>query len=855
MDLPLVRLFWTGIAVAASLAVVTAASQESTSSRPSGPTAAAGLQAEAASLLKSAQAYRDQGDPVKALELADQAAQQAAVGRQDPTTAAAAWLMSADLLREMSRHREALERLEQWRAVLRARGSRRSEAKTVLRIAQIYRDLNQPVVALSVIDELLALAADQAPVVSEARRVKADIRRDLGQHHEALSEYTLLLEEAQKAGDRVAELVVLRPLTQVYRDQKRLAEARRTIERGVTLARAIRDRGAEARFLQQRAGVASQEANPDAAFRDYQEALACAREWGDRFCIADLLEELAGCQRDRKQIEAALQGYEEAIQARRELYDRDGEARVLFEMARFERDSQRYTEALRHMRQSLLLSEQSRASLGAYDAAKIRLVQTRMREHLAYVSLLLDYPLPVAAFKWSQKAKARALLDSLEDRPRALRQELTGAEIAEERRLQRELAAANRALVAAATERDGARRLRLKRAVAEAEARLARYVDTLYARYPRLADRRASRTITLDDVRTFLPPDTLLLEYVALDTPTHPDIQDRIVCFRIETGTGEPTLISGAQMPTCTEIRSLSRRFRKECAGGDLNFRETARELFQKLIGPFQAELAEKKRLVICPDGPLWGLPFQALLRRSEPEGKERFLFEDFEIVYAYSASTARAALTSKPYTSAEDAPPVTVFAGPASEPTFPRLPGALQEARAIKSLFPQARIVTGTVATEAEVRRSSAGNLHFATHGWFNDLSPLESGLVLAAERPPSPDDGLLTAREILGLDLRSDLVVLSGCSTAAGKQHQGEGLVGLGWALSAAGARAQMLTLWDVPDESTEQFMREFYRRLSTGTSRSAALREATRALAGSERYAHPRYWAPFVLFGDWR
>jgi CHAT domain-containing protein len=187
-------------------------------------------------------------------------------------------------------------------------------------------------------------------------------------------------------------------------------------------------------------------------------------------------------------------------------------------------------------------------------------------------------------------------------------------------------------------------------------------------------------------------------------------------------------------------------------------------------------------------------------------------------------------------------------------------LPGTQLEADAIKADFPSALIHSGAGAQESVAKAQAPRYhfLHFATHGFFNDASPLDSAIVLA--QPPSSgagseDDGLLTAREIFDLNWPADLVVLSACNTARGGQSAGEGVVGLSWALFVAGAPSQVLSQWAVADASTAQLMKGLYSNLKVGQQKGAALREASLSLMKDGRHAHPYYWAPFVLIGDWR
>ena len=186
--------------------------------------------------------------------------------------------------------------------------------------------------------------------------------------------------------------------------------------------------------------------------------------------------------------------------------------------------------------------------------------------------------------------------------------------------------------------------------------------------------------------------------------------------------------------------------------------------------------------------------------------------------------------------------------------------------------------------ATEEKSKTLSASHdiLHFATHAKLNEDDPLSSAVLLAKE---DREDGRLEVREIFGMDLKANLVVLSGCETGLGKLSTGDEIVGLTRAFIYAGTPSVVASLWSVDDSSTAHLMASFYRNLKT-MSKVEALRQAQLELirgegrsdmlahrgvggigklgeaAGSAHPApsslsistsHPYFWAPFILVGD--
>jgi CHAT domain-containing protein len=147
---------------------------------------------------------------------------------------------------------------------------------------------------------------------------------------------------------------------------------------------------------------------------------------------------------------------------------------------------------------------------------------------------------------------------------------------------------------------------------------------------------------------------------------------------------------------------------------------------------------------------------------------------------------------------------------------------------------------------------------VHFATHGLIDSVHPELSGLVLSlVDREGRAQDGFLPAFEVFNLNLPADLVVLSACRTALGKDIRGEGLVGLTRAFMYAGTPRVVASLWKVDDSATAELMKRLYAGM-LGPKRlrpAAALRAAQLGLWRDKAWSAPYYWAAFVLQGEWK
>ena len=306
---------------------------------------------------------------------------------------------------------------------------------------------------------------------------------------------------------------------------------------------------------------------------------------------------------------------------------------------------------------------------------------------------------------------------------------------------------------------------------------------------------------------------------------------------------------------------------------------EADRRALSRLVLEPAAALLGERRLVVIPTGALSLVPFGALPAPGAPAGAPP-LIEHHEIVQIPSATilqamravtpararpTKTAAIFADPVYQAHDAR--VRSASPADrghQPpalTLARLPFSRNEASAIASLAPGgATLFVGAEATrERALDRSLADYrfLHFATHSVVDEDVPSLSSIALSmVDRSGRPRDGFVMLPDVYDMTLNADLVVLSGCQTALGKNVRGEGSIGLARGFMYAGVPRVVASLWQVSDLGTAELMKRFYRgMLVDSLTPAAALRAAQRELAANPRWASPYFWAPFILQGDWR
>ena len=284
-------------------------------------------------------------------------------------------------------------------------------------------------------------------------------------------------------------------------------------------------------------------------------------------------------------------------------------------------------------------------------------------------------------------------------------------------------------------------------------------------------------------------------------------------------------------------------------------------ELARALLVPLRRRLAGVERVVLSVDGVLAGLPFEVLPLDGGP------LVQRVEVTYvpsfgawkmlrdgpAPAFSRDLVAVGAPDYQRLSRAGP-----GPLDGLAWAPLPGTTVEIQRIAREFPATRVAVldGDRATRAAFVRANrdgtlkrARFLHIAAHAYLSPAAPQWSALVLGGS---DGAPGYVTAAELATYDLASELVVLSACETALGRDVPGEGLFGLPYALIVAGARSALLSLWPVSDASAAAFMGRFYARLARGAAPASALAETKREFIRDPEYAAPFHWAPWVLYG---
>jgi CHAT domain-containing protein/tetratricopeptide (TPR) repeat protein len=837
----------------------------------------------------------------------------AAAAAGDAQLAAEATYQAARLHDQLGDQVGAIALQKQALQMFHALGRRDREARVLDRLGDLSRKIGEVTDSRQYFDQALPLARDVKDPVNEADILNNAglVLAQMGEHEQAIDQYQAALPLAQEVSSASVETSLMANMAESYGQLGLYDKSIATLERALVVVERLHvqsrtanttrmmavalfqggeharademvrkalgdyetssDRRGLAAVLHNYGQILYAEGQAGAALEKYAQSLPLMREVHNRWGEGQVLADWAEAQIDRGEYDSAIEKLDQSVTISRGVRDPLGEARALYDRARALSRKNQLADALTSAAEATRLAESSRGRLLKPDFQTSYLSSVEHYFDLQ-IDLLARQGQTRAAFDVSERGRARTLLEGLAESAAKIRKGIDPQLLAKLRSIQNELNAKEsyQVRLVAAEGENGPRATAVDREISSLLERWNGVQAAIKRNSPAYAELQMPEPIDADRLqRGLLDAGTALVEYHLGAERSYAWVVDR-------------QSITARRLPSEPRITSLARRYYTLLSRDTSGLTVAARTKLSAQIAAAGEQLTAMvwtpvaprvggKRVVIVADGVLQYIPFAAL---PQPDGRP--LIASHEVIYLPSASVLEELRRrSRPISPAAS---VAVFADPVFSKTDPRLGGhdvagrdrgangyprlrfSRKEADAIgaasKDVF-EALDFRAAKATLLSRDLREYRILHFATHGVLNTEHPELSSLVLSLVGPDAkPIDGFLHLHEIYNMDLDADLVVLSACQTALGKEVHGEGLIGLTRGFMYAGASRVVSSVWNVDDRASALLMSRFYEGMLTRKLTPArALREAQLSLVSDPRWADPHYWAAFGLQGDWR
>jgi len=484
---------------------------------------------------------------------------------------------------------------------------------------------------------------------------------------------------------------------------------------------------------------------------------------------------------------------------------------ILFDRGRIAESDGKFKDAIDFYCRAVEVIERQRSTINT-ESSKIGFVGDKQALYFNLVQVLYHERRYERAFEYVERAKSRALVDLLASKKDFAVKGGDKNEI-ETALAMNDSAEAEAIIQDVSIDKSKSRSVQIK------------IREELNGRAPELASFITVTSQPISELQTYLSKDEALIEYYYRDKDMY--------AFVLSDGR-----LHVAKLDSKRLMEDV-REFRKYLENsGSTRFMDSSKRLYKRLFKPIESQV-NRKNLTIVSHGALHYLPFNAL-----HDGKD-FLIDRYSIRVMPSASAMKYLVSKK----ANKGGNILVFGNPDLGDSRFDLAFAEKEALDVAKTKSKSKVFLRKDATVGAFAKyaGSFSYIHLATHGRFDQSSPLKSALLLS---PEAGSNGMLTADKLYSLELDADLVTLSACETGLSKIANGDDLVGLTRGFLYAGGSSIVASLWKVDDLATSQLMTRFYRELDR-TNKREALQRAQ--LETRKTYAHPYYWASFQLTGS--
>lgn len=687
---------------------------------------------------------------------------------------------------------KAIDSLEESLKLMRSVGDRQWEASALASLGNVYYGLSDYGKVIDYSQQALDIAREigDGKTAGNALLGLGNAYTALGKTDTANDYLNQGLAIFRETNNLLGQGVALGILSSNFFVQGNLSQTINAAQESLTVLQQIGDRSGQGRSLGILGLAYFSQGNYQQAIEAYEQSLEIATEFNDLYGQARALGRLAIAYSELEEYNRALEQGNKFLEISRQIGDSSGESYALNLLGVNHIKIGKIDEAEQLFREAIALRESIRSRLGEDESLKVAIGDTdiSLAPYYNLQQLLINENRINEALEISERGRARSLIELLLSR----------------------LSPQNSQSAIARVSSAPPSIAEIKQIANEQQATLVEYSivgNNLY-------------------IWVISPNGTVNFAETTINQP----LEELVNQSRVGIGVGGRGGLTVTLAPETNQTQSL----------------ET---LHQLLIEPIAEYLPQnpQEKVIFMPQGELFFVPFPALKNASGD-----YLIDNHTITTAPAIQVLQLTHQQRQNITGEDiliiGNPTMPTVGQPPQKLSP-LPGAEKEAQDISEIF-QTSALIGDRATKNQVLQQipSSRIIHLATHGLLDDFGTDIPGAI--ALGPSANDNGLLTASEILSLNLNAELVVLSACDTGVGN-ITGDGVIGLSRSLITAGVPSVVVSLWAVPDSPTAELMTEFYQNWQQTGDKAQALRQAM--LTTKTNHPNPRDWAAFTLIGE--
>lgn len=729
---------------------------------------------------------------------------------------------------------------------------------------------------------------------------------NLGDFSISLPYYKEALSMSMKIKDERNEAIITSNIAVDQLNNSNLKEAKENFLLALSKFKQTKNKKGQAGALTRLADIELKQGNKEGAKLLLEEALKIRIEIEDRAGEIHTRNLLGITQQLLNNYEDALVNFNKALVLSQELLNQNGELITLYNLSNFEREQKNFSKALSIIEGVVKRIENTRAKFTNRNFQSTYFA-TNQNYYELYIDILMSLHqlnptenYDIKAFEVSEKMRARNLLELISEGTTTKKDnlELNYDDFKKRDELQNQLSyLATQVIKLKADSNKRDELTNIEQIFAKTKNKLELIETKISSK--RQSDKLNVGILNIKEIQEkVLDIDTALIQYSLGKTNsyswliTKTDVFVFVLPPRVEIENLAEKLYSSLIEKNKNKKWETEEDETYRIEKAEDEYVKLSLELSQTLLYPLEKYLQNKKRLLISPEGNLCFIPFSALPFTTQ-YSKSKFLIESYEIVNIPSSSTialirqkrekrikpGRILVLADPVVDAKDervskialSNNVVAITGDKINSNkkqtrgrrdliFTRLLSTQKEATAIAKIFPT--FVDELTGLKADKEAFMSLNLlpysfiHFATHSLADTNQPELSTIVLSlVNKYGQEQNGFLTVSDIVSLKISPELITLSSCQTAIGKEKRGEGVIGLARAFFYSGAKRVISTLWSVNDESTSELMIKFYKNINKGLPPSLALRQAQLEMLKTSKYKSPYYWAPFQIQGEYK